>query len=109
MQVNFYQNDNGSEPVRNWLKSLEKKDRKTIGEDIKTLQHGWPVGMPLVRSLDKNLLEVRSKIRAGCVRVIFTIFEDRIILLHGFIKKRQKTPKRELELSRKRLRKFLIN
>ncbi len=42
----FYQTENGNEPVREWLKSLSKNDKKIIGEDIKTVQFGWPLGMP---------------------------------------------------------------
>ena len=59
LQVHFYSSDNGIEPVRDWLKSLSLDSRKTIGEDIKTVQFGWPLGMPVVRKLDRDLWEVR--------------------------------------------------
>ena len=59
LTVVFYKTDGGNEPVREWLKDLKREDRKTIGEDIKTVQFGWPLGMPLVRKMDKGLWEVR--------------------------------------------------
>lgn len=60
--------------------------------------------MPLVRKLEKNLWEVRTPITDGIARVIFTVIDNQMVLLHGFIKKSQKTPKNELELARKRLK-----
>jgi len=94
--------DSGKEPVRDWLKSLSNEDKKVIGEDIKTAQFGWPIGMPLIRPLGKGLYEVRSTLRNRIARVIFTVENKRMILLHGFIKKDQKTPKMDLDLALKR-------
>lgn len=51
LDVRFFRTDAGREPVREWLKGLPAIERKTIGEDIKTVQFGWPLGMPLVRHL----------------------------------------------------------
>jgi hypothetical protein len=59
LDVRFFASDGGNEPVREWLKSLQGSERRTIGEDIKTVQFGWPLGMPLVRKLAKDLWEVR--------------------------------------------------
>jgi phage-related protein len=58
LQVVFYQTASGREPVREWLKSLPPEERKIIGEDIKTVQYGFPLGMPLVRKLKPDLWEV---------------------------------------------------
>ena len=58
--VKFYQSASGNEPVKEWLKTLCRDDKRIIGEDIKTVEYGWPLGMPLVRKLDKNLWEVRN-------------------------------------------------
>jgi phage-related protein len=104
LEVRFFQTAAGKEPVREWLKELVKEDRQSIGEDIKTAQFGWPLGMPLVRKLEKNLWEVRTPITDGIARVIFTVIGNQMVLLHGFIKKSQKTPKNELETARKRLK-----
>lgn len=101
--VVFFRLDSGREPVREWLKELDRDTKKSIGEDIKTLQYSWPVAMPLARKLDANLWEVRSNINDGIARVIFTVYEGNIVLLHGFIKKSQKTPDKELALAKRRL------
>jgi phage-related protein len=103
LNVVFYRTEAGNEPVRDWLKSLEREQRKLIGEDIKTAQFGWPLGMPLIRKLEKNLWEVRSHLPDGIARVIFTLREPYLVLLHGFIKKTQKTPATKLATARKRL------
>ena len=102
LTVRFYRTDSGTEPVREWLKSLPQEYRKTIGEDIKTVQFGWPIGMPVVRKLDTGLWEVRSHVRDGIARIIFTVCGDTMVLLHGFIKKSQKTPADDLETAKNR-------
>lgn len=104
LSVAFFRTASGKEPVREWLKSLPRESRRIIGEDIKTVQFGWPLGMPLVRKLDKGLWEVRIRLPDGIARVLFTADEGHMILLHGFIKKSQKTPQDDLELAKTRLR-----
>jgi phage-related protein len=103
LEARFFRTTTGTEPVRDWLKSLEQADRKTIGEDIKTVQFGWPMGMPLVRKLETNLWEVRSNLKDRISRVVFTVHDNTMILPHGFIKKAQKTPATDLNTARKRL------
>ncbi len=104
LSVAFFRTASGNEPVREWLKSSPREERRIIGEDIKTVQFGWPLGMPLVRKLSRNLWEVRSRLPDRIARIIFTTGEGRMVLLHGFIKKTQQTPKEELELAKTRLR-----
>lgn len=99
----FFRLESGREPVRDWLKRLPREQCRTVGEDIKTLQFGWPVGMPLARKLAGDLWEVRSNLGPGIARVIFTLHEGRIVLLHGFVKKTRKTPPRELATAWQRL------
>lgn len=106
LRVLFYLTETGNEPVRDWLKSLSREDRKMIGEDIKTAQFGWPIGMPLIRKLDTSLWEVRSKLSDGIARVFFTVQKEQMVLLHGFIKKSQKTPQQELKTVKLRLAKL---
>jgi phage-related protein len=84
------------------------EERKAIGNDVKTVQFGWPLGMPLVRKFEPGLWEVRSSLTNGIARVLFTVLGDIMVLLHGFIKKSQKTPQRDLALARKRLRHVLV-
>jgi len=101
--VNFFRQERGAEPVRSWLKSLTPLERRLIGQDIKTVQWGWPLGMPLVRSLGEGLWEIRTNLPRKTARVIFCTYEDHIVLFHGFIKKAPKTPKKEIELAKQRM------
>ncbi|MBS1208379.1 MAG: type toxin-antitoxin system RelE/ParE family toxin [Proteobacteria bacterium] len=100
----FFQTDAGGEPVRDWLKALFAQDRKSIGEDIKTVQFGWPLGMPLVRKMGKGLWEVRIHLENRIARVLFTVVDGVMVLLHGFIKKSQATPQDDLDLAKARLK-----
>ncbi len=89
--------------MREWLKELPRDDKRQIGEDIKTAQLGWPLGMPLIRKIERDLWEVRTILQDGISRVFFTVDDDYMILLHGFIKKSQKTPQNELKTALTRL------
>lgn len=104
LKVRFYRSDAGGEPVREWLKSLPAEDRKIIGEDIKTVQFGWPLGMPLVRKMDANLWEVRISLASRIARVLFTLEGGTMILLHGFIKKSTQTPLDDLRTAKRRMK-----
>src|SRR5512146_1259995 len=97
LHVVFYRSEAGNEPVREWLKGLSREDKRRIGEDIKTAQLGWPLGMPLIRKIQKDLWEVRTTVENGIARVFFTVEDGSMILLHGFVKKSQKTPQHELK------------
>src|SRR3984957_8894324 len=104
IEVVFFRTDAGREPVREWLRSLTPiEDRKQIGVDIKTVEFGWPIGMPVCRPLGNGLCEVRSSLSQNRIaRVLFYIdAKGRMVLLHGFFKKTQKTPPADLELARK--------
>lgn len=103
LEALFFRTAAGNEPVREWLKALSPEDRKIIGDDLKTAQYGWPLGMPLIRKLEAGLWEVRSKLPNRIARVIFTVEDDKMVLLHGFIKKSLKTPIQDLQLARQRL------
>ena len=104
LDVRFFLTEAGTEPVRDWLRTLSATDRKLIGEDIKTVQFGWPLGMPLVDHLGGEMWEVRSRLDSRIARVLFVMEGHSMILLHGFIKKQQKTPKPELDLAKERLK-----
>jgi phage-related protein len=104
IQVVFYRTKAGSEPVRDWLMELSAADKKVIGSDLRTVEFGWPVGMPVCRPMGNGLFEVRSSIRDGIARVLFFIHEGNMVLLHGFVKKSQKTPAADLGLAIKRKR-----
>lgn len=99
----FYISNNGSEPVKEWLLKRSKDDRKAIGEDIKTVEFGWPIGMPTCRPMGDGLYEVRTNlIDKKIARVLFCFHSNKMVLLHAFIKKAQKTPKPDLDLAKKR-------
>jgi phage-related protein len=106
LPVRFYQTEpTGRVPVREWLRELSPEDRKTIGEDVQTAEYGWPIGIPLCRGLGDGLWEIRSNISDGRnARIIFCVAEGYMVLLHGFIKKTQKTSAKDLALARRRMR-----
>ena len=104
LDVRFFRTDAGKESVLEWLKDLPAIERKTIGEDIKTVQFGWPLGMPLVRNLGGDIWEVRINLSNRIARILFALEGQNMLLLHAFIKKQQKTPGPELDLAKERLR-----
>jgi phage-related protein len=105
LAVRFFRQDAyGSEPVRRWLQGLPSREKKSIGGDIRAVQFGWPLGLPLVDHLKGDIWEVRTKLENRIARVLFTVEGNAMVLLHGFIKKDEKTPKPDLELAQDRLR-----
>jgi len=105
--VRFYRTDSGKEPVREWLKKLGSEDRKIVGNDLQSLEFGWPIGMPLCRPISshKGLWELRSNLSSGRIsRVLFSVSKNRLILLQAFIKKTRKTPVQDLKLAITRMK-----
>jgi phage-related protein len=103
--VRFYKSPAGREPVLEWLQNLDKEDRRVIGLDLMRVQFGWPIGMPLVRSLKNGLWEVRSALPSQRIaRLILCFHEEMLVVLHGFIKKTRKTPPADIEISKRRMR-----
>jgi phage-related protein len=99
----FFRTEAGGEPLREWLKALpSREDRRRIGEDIQTVEFGWPVGMPVCRSMGEGIYEVRTHLAQNrTARVLFYIDAmGRMVLLHGFIKKTRETPDEDLALAR---------
>ncbi|MDE0398275.1 MAG: type II toxin-antitoxin system RelE/ParE family toxin [Candidatus Poribacteria bacterium] len=102
-RVSFFGTDSGRVPVREWLKGLDEADRKSIGRDIQFVQFRWPLGMPLVRKIEPYLWEVRSQLSSRrTARVLFTISDNKMVLLHGFIKKSQRISQTDLSIARQR-------
>jgi phage-related protein len=105
LRARFFRQESGKEPVRDWLLGLPEADRRLIGFDIQTAELGWPIGMPLCRAMGGGLWEVRTDLSDKTIaRVLFCVQGGDMVLLHGFIKKTQKTPKIELDLAKKRMR-----
>ncbi|HMK24148.1 MAG TPA: type II toxin-antitoxin system RelE/ParE family toxin [Terriglobales bacterium] len=105
LPATFYRSATGVEPVRKWLKALSREDKRIVGTDIATVEFGWPVGMPTCRPLSsrRGLWEVRSSLtQSRIARILFFVYQEQMVLLHGFIKKTQETPKSDLDLAVKR-------
>jgi len=104
----FFESARGNRPVREWIMGLSLEDRKLVGRDIQKVEFGWPLGMPYCRSLGDGLWEVQSDLTGGKIgRVIFCVARERMVLLHGFVKKTQKTPVQDLKLAHKRMKEVL--
>ncbi len=104
LDVRFFTTSAGTEPVREWIKSLPAKYRRHIGEDLKTVQLGWPLGMPLVRKICQDIWEVRTHLPDISVRILFTVEGSNMVLLHVFDKKTRKLPQADKELAQSRCR-----
>jgi phage-related protein len=103
----FYRTAADANVVLDWLRNLDEADRQAIGQDLMRVQYRWPVGMPLCQSLGEGLWEVRTGLPSHRIaRMIFSLRKGRILILHGFIKKSQKTPPGDLALARRRDREF---
>lgn len=102
----FYRTQSGSEPVREWLKSLTEAEKRSIGEDIAYVQYKWPIGKPRVDHISGPIWEVRSNIGNRIARTLFAVADGNIILLHAFIKKTQQTPASDIALALKRFKEW---
>lgn len=99
----FFMTKAGNEPVRDWLKALLPAERKSVGEDINTVELGWPIGMPTCRPLGDGLHEVRTNLPNRITRVVFFVdTAQRMVLLHAFFKTTEKMPDADMKLSVKR-------
>ncbi len=93
--------------MREWLRGLDDAECDAIGQDLARVQYRWPIAMPLCRSLGQGLWEVRTDLPSNRIaRVLISIEQGRIVALHGFIKKTQKTPDEDLALARKRKKEY---
>lgn len=103
MKIKFYEDEQGNVPVREFLDSLDIKMRQKMLRSIQALQDmGISLRMPLSESLGDGIFELRAKVGSNISRVMyFFIIGDSAVLTHGFIKKTQKTPSRELEKAKK--------
>jgi phage-related protein len=107
LPVVFYRTRGGTEVVRDWLRSLDERDRNAVGQDLMRVQFRWPVGMPLCRPMGDGLWEVRTSLPSNRIaRTLFSVHGGYVVVLHGFIKKSQKTPDDDLALARRRRREF---
>lgn len=103
----FYQNDGGTEPVREWLKTLTLADRQAISVDIRKAEYGWPIGMPTCRFVEGGIWEIRTDLFDRIARVLFCVEDGRMVLLHGFVKKTQKAPRQDINTATTRRKELL--
>ena len=102
----FFETESCNQPARDFIKGLSKNDKKIVGADIRVVQNSFPVGLPLVRKIKPGLWEIRSDVKDGISRVFFTFINEEIVLLHGVVKKTQKTPPREIDVAIRRIKEF---
>jgi phage-related protein len=100
-KINYY-SDSVKEDVRALHKSIKAK-YEAILDKIEVF--GPDLGLPFTRAMGKGLFEIRAKGHAGIARGMFcTISKNTVVILHVFVKKTESTPKKELELTRKRMK-----
>lgn len=102
----FFRTGAGNEPVREWLKAMPKDERKALGEDIAYVQYKWPLGKPRVDHSRGSVWEIRTNLGARIARTLFAVAGERMILLHGFIKKTRRTSPDDIKLAEKRLKEW---
>jgi len=105
-EVRFYETLAGNKVVREWFRGFAKEDRAVLGEDLKTVQIGFPMGLPLCRSLGNGLWEVRSTLPMMRAEARMIFFQDTaaqaLVVVHGFVKKSQKTSRRDIDIALRR-------
>ena len=84
INAEFYQTDAGGEPVREFLrKELTPAERTAVGKDIRTVEYGWPIDMPVCKDLKNDLLEVRTELDRKICRILFAIYGSRMVLFNA--------------------------
>lgn len=107
-QVEFYKTLENKCPVKEWMTTLNMKTKVKVFRHLELLERfGLELKEPYVKRLGDKLYEVRVKDQQGIYRIIyFAHTGKKFILLHGFVKKTQKTPKKELELAYLRMKEY---
>jgi phage-related protein len=100
--ADFYQTESGREPVREWLKTLSPTERQAIGKDVRKVEYGWPLGMPTCAPIGDGLWEIRTHLTNRIARIFLCFVREKMILLHGFIKKSRVAPLSDITLARDR-------
>lgn len=98
-EINYYEERGGRRPVENFIDMLPPKMRAKVFGRLELLEeHGSSLGMPFSRHLDGGIFELRTIQGSNITRILYYFADNRtIILTHGFVKKTQKTPLREIE------------
>lgn len=106
LEAVFFKTEAGAEPVRDWLLSLTREDRKQIGEGIAYVQFKWPIGKPQVDHLRGPIWEVRTTLKTRIARVHFAVESNLMLLLHGVIKKTRAADNDDIDLAHNRYKEW---
>lgn len=106
--IEFYKGENGDEPAKNFIKSLNPKMIAKVLKIIELLElNGLSLRLPYSEHLEDGIFEIRAKHGSDITRVLyFFVVGRKIILTNGFVKKTQKTPRKELEKAKKFRREY---
>ena len=113
-EVEFYEDKNGISEIVEYLDDLKEKGEtskhervnrdKILAYMIALKQYGTRIGQPVVKHIDGSIWELRPLAN----RIFFFYWKDnKFVLLHHFIKKTQKTPLREIETARAKMKDFI--
>ena len=107
--IDFYKTKNGNCPVKKYLLGLNAKNRATILEAMQYLEtFGLELKEPFVKYIGDKIFELRAKDTDGIYRILyFASTGKRFLMLHGFTKKTQKTPRKEIDIAIKRKKELL--
>lgn len=111
-EIHYYKDRAGRLPVEEFILELDKINQPLQAKTfigLEKLRNKSYHAEPLSKHIELGLWELRIKAGTDILRIIYTFRRGRIILLlHVFIKKKQKTPKGELEIARKRLKEIKL-
>jgi len=102
LDVKFYEKENGDVPVMSYLLSLDAKMRAKVFSEIELFEkHGFELKEPYVKAIKgkryKGIYEQRIRLASNLSRIFYFVYEQNtFVLLHGFTKKTDTTPEREL-------------
>ncbi len=106
--IEYYATESGTSPVREFLLGLDKKTYARFLKSFDLLkERNVQAREPLVKHIEGKLWELREESNTNIYRILYVFFTGkRIVLLHGFTKKTQKTPRREIELALQHLSRY---
>ena len=108
-EVLFYEKENGERPVKDFLQSLDKKmQAKLLGLFDVLEEKGNELREPYSKHLEDGIFELRGKVGSDISRVLyFFYYEGKIIVTNGFIKKTQKTPRKQIKVAKERRKEYI--
>jgi phage-related protein len=102
-KIILFESRRGDKPVEEFINSLSNSTAAKVAHNLDLLEsYGYQLGMPHVKKIHKEIFELRIR-GIDEIRVLYVFHKNRIVLLHGFKKKSQKTPEKEILTALKRL------